>query len=240
VNQHEKLEGIIAMRITPEIVAALREASRKQGSNVDLSKACGIHNSTLGKYANGIIKTMEDDTWDLLAPHLRPYLDAPDPPPGSVVEAPAPWRHCGVYGLTLCASEGFRFGDVVPDNDDVEQVPVPTEINGVKRPSAFRAVDHSMAPLVNDGDLVFIDPDSAPAVGKVALVKYDDTVVCKTWVPDPARKVVTLESVSPDVQDLEVAEGDIRWAYPAGINAHRPALVLTISPDRHRTRLVVA
>jgi len=129
-----------------------------------------------------------------------------------VVPSEGPTRTCGLYGVALCASRGFRFGDVVPDSDwEVPQVPVPTELARVRRVSAFRAVDDSMTPTVQDGDTVFIDPDAEVSPGDIALVKYDDTVVCKRWQPDAASGRILLYSDAPGNPPKSVAESEVEW-----------------------------
>lgn len=62
------------MRITPEIITAIKLASRQAGSNTALGAKCGLHGATLGQYVGGRIRIIKDDAWDRLEPVLRPYL----------------------------------------------------------------------------------------------------------------------------------------------------------------------
>lgn len=66
----------------------LRRAAEDLGSQSELARRAGIGKQHISKYIRGDIKKMEKETWEKLAPHIRPYL-----PPGflPVREEGAPW-----------------------------------------------------------------------------------------------------------------------------------------------------
>lgn len=203
-----------------ENIRALRQ--RSQLTQIELSKLTGLSQGQLSNYETG---TEVPKLYNLIqiANGLRCRVDElderlastrPEHATGRVVPAPGPWRTCGLYGTALCADRGLHLGDVVPENDaDVPQIPVPTEIDNVRSPQAFRASDSSMVPTISEGDTLFFDPDAEVNDGDIALVKYDDTVICKRWSPDRQTRRILLLSDAPGVKPLSLREREIRWKY---------------------------
>lgn len=214
------------MRFYADQARQFREEARL--TQEDVGNACGVTPQAVGFWERGennplpgkvrqmakLYKCLVSDISDL-KPGKRQNLQAVIDATGSASAARGPWRTCGLYGLALCADRGLYVGDVSPDHDsEVPQVPVPIEIDDVKRPSAFRALDGSMVPTVCEGDLIFFDPDTEIRDGDVVLVKYeDDNVVCKRWRPDREGRRILLLSDAPGVAPLTLQEYDIRWKY---------------------------
>lgn len=53
---------------------ALRKAVAALGSQNELSRRSGVPQGYITKYLSGSIKTIRDDVWDKLEPHLRKYM----------------------------------------------------------------------------------------------------------------------------------------------------------------------
>lgn len=62
------------MKITSEMVDAILSAAERLGGVAALGRACGINNSTIGKYCKGVIRTVTDEKWELIYPHVRDHL----------------------------------------------------------------------------------------------------------------------------------------------------------------------
>ena len=60
------------MKITEEILAALREAVERAGGAGELARRSGINPANLSRYLNGKVRTITDDNWAKLEPSLRP------------------------------------------------------------------------------------------------------------------------------------------------------------------------
>ena len=76
------------VKVDREFREILRRAAEDLGSQSELARRAGIGKQHISKYIRGDIKKMEKETWEKLAPHIRPYL-----PPGffPVREEGAPW-----------------------------------------------------------------------------------------------------------------------------------------------------
>lgn len=223
------------MRMSKTIEDAINAASHKYGSRSELCRVCSVPAPTVTRYMTGHIKNIDDDVWGKLYPHISHYLPSgPDglplseyrpaswwqqnrewPPtgPGILSANPPSGRTCRIYGLANCASSPIVWGDVAPDGEDhLEQVQIPDGIRCSGRISAFRAVDTSMEPTINDGDVLFFSPDVELSNNNVALVKYDgDKVVCKRWMRD--GDTVVLTSDAPGIQPIILSGRRIEWAY---------------------------
>jgi len=125
-----------------------------------------------------------------------------------------PTRMIPVYGIAQCAKSGFKIGDVVPDRiEDLEHVPVPPDLLGIQRLSAFRAEDCSMEPRIREGDLIYFDPDAEIRNGNVCLVKFDHSVACKRYYLH--GNAVELRSDHPEVKPITVLAANVEWCYKA-------------------------
>ena len=62
------------MRITDDVRNAIERAAYKHGSNTEFGAAIGIHGSTVGKWRNRIIQSIEDDIWDKVLPHIQEFM----------------------------------------------------------------------------------------------------------------------------------------------------------------------
>jgi hypothetical protein len=62
------------MRNSQEIGKAIGKAATKAGSNTKLGHLTGIHNATIGKYRNGVIRDISDDHWQRLLPFIQDFL----------------------------------------------------------------------------------------------------------------------------------------------------------------------
>lgn len=232
VNKGIKIFGV---DVDEAVKTAIATAVEHAGSQRAFAASAGVTTSQPGKYLGTIkgspAKTIPHDTYERLYPLIREWLPS-DPRylplskrTGLVVPVAASTRTCKVYGLAQCAASGIQFGDVMPDNEhDLEDVPVPPEINNVKRLAAFRAIDTSMAPKINEGDILYIDPDAVVAPGNVVLVKYDSSVVCKRWRPAANGKTVVLASDNPEAEPIVVQAREIEWCYRVVMRVTREVL----------------
>ena len=94
------------MELTQEIATAIGEASKRYGSNAALAKLVKTTGATVGKWRNGIIKHIEDDSWKRLHPHLLPWLSLQTElatPAANAVRLPPPFS-----GLSLAARSNNR------------------------------------------------------------------------------------------------------------------------------------
>ena len=69
------------MKITYEVLAALREAVKRAGGAGELARRSGVNPANLSRYLNGKVRTITDDNWAKLAPCLRrgtPALEVRD------------------------------------------------------------------------------------------------------------------------------------------------------------------
>ena len=64
----------MSVKITKEIQAAIRQMVEEYGSAVEVERKTQITNSNISKYLSGKLLKMNDSTWQVLEPHLRPYL----------------------------------------------------------------------------------------------------------------------------------------------------------------------
>lgn len=62
------------MKINRDIQNALREAIRKAGTQVLLSKKCGIRQNYFSKYLTGEVNSIEHENWLKLYPYLQEFL----------------------------------------------------------------------------------------------------------------------------------------------------------------------
>lgn len=206
--------------LTGRIAEALRRAVADHESPTEFARKAGVQLSSVTRYLRGLTGRIQARTWRRLEPLLHPYLPPEQPSPQGAVYP----RRCRVYGVAHCAVNPITFGDVVPSNEfDLPTVDVPPEITRRPKLAAFRAADNSMRPTINDGDTVYIDPDTPVEDGCIALVKFGDTVVCKRWRRQ--GKTAILTSDDPTAPWITVPGREVEWAYrvvwitPAG----RPA-----------------
>ena len=59
------------MKITYEVLAALREAVKRAGGAGELARRSGVSPANLSRYLNGKVRTITDDNWAKLEPCLR-------------------------------------------------------------------------------------------------------------------------------------------------------------------------
>jgi transcriptional regulator with XRE-family HTH domain len=78
-------------------IEALRKAVAYLGSQSELARRSGVPQGYITKYLSGMVKTISDDVWDKLEPHLRRFMPSdaggasrPAPNPESIPERPAP------------------------------------------------------------------------------------------------------------------------------------------------------
>lgn len=63
------------MKITKEILRALKDIRAAMGDYAELSRRSGVAQSTLSRYVNGTTKSIDDDNWERLKEFIVPYLD---------------------------------------------------------------------------------------------------------------------------------------------------------------------
>jgi len=223
------------------IAAALGLAAERAGSNAELGRQVGIHGATIGKYRNGIISQIDDDSWELLYPALRPFLppgakymprsrlDSPsqvreitihDYAAGESVR-PVDVRPVPVYGLSQAQGmSGDVWGDVPPDAEEGLDIMYTADPHVV---AGFRVAGQSMEQRgIHDGDIVACrrveSPTDVPP-DCVVVAKIDDEVYVKRY-----RRVgdtVLLLSAGADGRDLEVHASDIQWLLRAVEVVHK-------------------
>ena len=91
----------MSVKITKEIQAAIRQMVEEYGSAVEVERKTQITNSNISKYLSGKLLKMNDSTWQVLEPHLRPFL------PGNMPIIHAPRNSGNVVG--------FNHGTIGPD-----------------------------------------------------------------------------------------------------------------------------
>lgn len=64
----------MSVKITPEIRQALRRLIDEWGSSLEVERRTHIANSTISRYLSGKLSRMNATTWNVLAPHLTPFL----------------------------------------------------------------------------------------------------------------------------------------------------------------------
>lgn len=64
------------MRITPEILEAIKKASFELGSQSKLAELADIPQTNISKYLRGAIKVIRDTSWKRLYPHISKWLPA--------------------------------------------------------------------------------------------------------------------------------------------------------------------
>ena len=67
-------EKVMSVKITPEIRQALRHLIDEWGSSLEVERRTHIANSTISRYLSGKLSRMNTTTWNMLAPHLTPFL----------------------------------------------------------------------------------------------------------------------------------------------------------------------
>jgi len=77
---------VFYMKITPDILAALKAAVDRAGSQSALAHEAGLHPTMIGKYLLGKATWITDDVWQRLQPLLAPHLPGqgertPEKPP---------------------------------------------------------------------------------------------------------------------------------------------------------------
>ena len=64
----------MSVKITPEIIRALRSLIDEWGSALEIERRIHIANSSISRYLSGRLPRMNDTTWQVLRPHLMKYL----------------------------------------------------------------------------------------------------------------------------------------------------------------------
>jgi|GEM_PF-5690663 len=122
-------------------------------------------------------------------------------------------RTVGIYGIAHCRTHKPQFYDAKQPDHLVPQVEVPPGLSRVKRLAAFRASDNSMAPIINENDIIFFSPDHELINGNVCVLKYDDTIVCKRFYKNDS--IVSLSSDATGIAPIVLKPDQIDWAYRA-------------------------
>lgn len=97
----------------------------------------------------------------------------------------------------------------VPDWADAEKFPAPTD---GRKYFAFRVEGQSMAPKLEDGEIVLADANAQPLPGKPAVVlTTDDELLIKLWRPLPDGTIL-LDSVNAETGAPRILKPDqIQW-----------------------------
>jgi hypothetical protein len=208
-----------ATELRQHVIDAMHARSLR---NADVERESGVSRFAIGRLVRSETSFVSDDNASKIILWLSSIgIDVPNHPvqiaesggtAGMVAPVYTSRRTVGVYGRANCAVAP-RWGDTIPDGDDVPQVDLPDVLEKYKRAAAFRAADESMAPTIHDGDLIFFSPDAEKANGCVVVVKWRDTVYCKRWYPSNSH--VTLTSDAPGIPPLVVPGKEIEWAYRA-------------------------
>ena len=177
------------VKVDREFREILRRAAEDLGSQSELARRAGIGKQHISKYIRGDIKKMEKETWEKLAPHIRPYL-----PPGffPVREEGAPWsaevspapEMKSIPVISIAQAAGFDctlepFDDYASSLDH-EEAPMFEEKEGM---FAVRITGDSMTPWYPQGTIVYINGREYPSSGKrvIAKLKNSGEVVFKIF-----------------------------------------------------------
>ena len=82
---------------------AILRATEIAGSRAALCRKTGLSASIMGRYLNGNMQHIHQGTWELLLPHIAPYLPAPPCRRGGVV---ARGRRRGAAAFGRTADDG--------------------------------------------------------------------------------------------------------------------------------------
>lgn len=65
------------MKLTPEIIKALKDAIENLGSASELSRKSGVNHRSISQYLSSkkMVRKIELETWLKLEPFLRPYMN---------------------------------------------------------------------------------------------------------------------------------------------------------------------
>jgi hypothetical protein len=67
------------MKMSREIVEAIREAASKYKRQREFAEKIGAPAPTLSRWIHNRVESIEDESWDKLYPHIRPYLKEEPP-----------------------------------------------------------------------------------------------------------------------------------------------------------------
>lgn len=156
----------------------------------DLAKACGVHATTIGRIANGETPTVEPDTWEALHKALP---DIVPPPPWHGQDRYGEEIQEGNAGESLIAEMArvpvFDAGAGEPSTFSDGGYPVGQASQTVRLPTslakentfAVKVHGDSMAPLIEEGDLVVVEPSQAPTQGGLCFA---------TWPEEFGRRLI--------------------------------------------------
>ena len=99
------------MKITYEILAALRDAVERAGGSGELARRCGINPANLSRYLNGKVHTISDDNWAKLSPCLRrssPRLEVREESGGWAAPSASAFAAALRRAATICNTAALR------------------------------------------------------------------------------------------------------------------------------------
>jgi hypothetical protein len=100
----------MSIKITPEIIQALRDLIDEWGSALEIERRTHVANSSISRYLSGRLPRMNDSTWRALAPHLARFM--PDREGGADLHLPHPPEDIFqniVYDEKLSGDEKIKF-----------------------------------------------------------------------------------------------------------------------------------
>ncbi len=103
---------------------------------------------------------------------------------------------------------------------------MPDEISKHPRAFALRAIDNSMTPKIEDGDLVFIEPldGNTPRLGSIVIALLGEETTCKVFKRTSSGQLV-LTPLNPAFEPLYPAEKDRMLGVVVGITrAFKPLI----------------
>ena len=117
--------GAMSIKITPEIIQALRRLIDEWGSALEVERRTRVANSSISRYLSGRLPRMNDSTWRALAPHLARFMPNMEGGTDSYLSVPHPPEDIFqkiVYDETLSGDEKIKFLKMI--------VPPPSYENG--------------------------------------------------------------------------------------------------------------
>lgn len=102
----------MSIKITPEIIQALRKLIDEWGSALEVERRTHVANSSISRYLSGHLPRMNDSTWRALAPHLAKFMPNEAAAPSAGLPVPPPPDNIFqkiVYDETLSGDEKIKF-----------------------------------------------------------------------------------------------------------------------------------
>ncbi len=105
----------MSVKITTEIIQAIRKLIDEWGSALEIERRTHVANSSISRYLSGALPRMNDSTWMALYPHLAKYLPESAaalrvpitvPPPGDMLRRI-------VYDERLSCEEKIKFLKII-------------------------------------------------------------------------------------------------------------------------------